>query len=429
MTGSSGWRTRVMLGMCGLFAAMIACEKTPLLAPTGSTLILTAPSTALSANSSVRVTAHVLEAAGTPPHSGTRVTFTTTLGTLQPAIAETDVNGMASVLFFAGNSNGSAKISASSGAASTGTDGVLTIAIGAGAAGRVTLTANPNIIQTNGGSSVISASVLDINGAALSGVTVSFATSAGALSTSVATTDAGGNASTVLTTTTQATVTATVGVGSGTGTGTGTGTGNGSTAGQASASVTVNVNAAPTVSVTPTTTGTLTAGTPITFAITVQPPANSSAQIRNVSISFGDGTSLDLGAITGSNITQQHVYANSSSVQTYTVRVTAIDTLNASTSAATTVVVQPQPPLSVTFSQSRTVSGTNTAFTFTATVTPNTTTVQTYAWDFGDGSPTEITTSPQTSHLYPTGSGSKQVTLTVTATNGATATTSQFVVP
>src|SRR5688500_5330836 len=98
---------------CALLAT--ACEKVPLLAPSGSTILLTTPTNVLAANGSIDVTAHILEAAGTPPHSGTHVTFTTTLGLIEPAEARTDVNGRVTVRFIANGSNGTATIVASSG--------------------------------------------------------------------------------------------------------------------------------------------------------------------------------------------------------------------------------------------------------------------------------------------------------------------------
>jgi hypothetical protein len=51
-------------------AIVFACEKVPLLAPTGSTITLTTTATALSANGTAPVVAQVLEASGFPPHSG-----------------------------------------------------------------------------------------------------------------------------------------------------------------------------------------------------------------------------------------------------------------------------------------------------------------------------------------------------------------------
>src|ERR1700689_4242974 len=83
----------------GLSLLTATCEKVPLLAPTGSTITLTAGATALPANGTATIIAQVISSAGVPPHSGTEVTFTTTLGTIQPAEAYTDISGQVSVMF------------------------------------------------------------------------------------------------------------------------------------------------------------------------------------------------------------------------------------------------------------------------------------------------------------------------------------------
>ena len=127
----------------------------PLLAPTGSTISLTVGATALPVNGAVTIIAQVLESAGVPPHSGTEVTFTTTLGTIQPATAHTDVSGRVTVIFSAGTSNGTATIGALSGGASTGTTGAVRIAIGTAGVGGVCLAATPNVISANGGVATI----------------------------------------------------------------------------------------------------------------------------------------------------------------------------------------------------------------------------------------------------------------------------------
>jgi hypothetical protein len=189
------------------------CEKVPLFAPTGSEITLTAATNAVPLSGSTEIIAQVIEAAGTPPHSGTHVIFTTTLGRIEPPEASTDINGRAVVRFVAGNVNGNATITASSGGVSTGSDGAIRISIGTAAVGRVTLTANPSVISATGGSSTIRANVLDINGNPLNGAAVSFSTSAGSLTSSQVTTDFSGVAQTTLTTAVNATVTATVGIG------------------------------------------------------------------------------------------------------------------------------------------------------------------------------------------------------------------------
>src|ERR1700712_4011278 len=84
----------------------LACEKVPLLAPGGSTITLTSTATALPANGATEIIAQVIEASGTPPHSGTVVTFTTTLGAVQPSEAETDLSGRVIVKYVASNGSG-----------------------------------------------------------------------------------------------------------------------------------------------------------------------------------------------------------------------------------------------------------------------------------------------------------------------------------
>src|SRR5688500_15536800 len=78
-----------VVSLCLASLLIVACEKVPLLAPSGSTIILTASTTALPANGTADLVAQILEAAGTPPHSGTHVIFTTTLGVIEPAEAVT----------------------------------------------------------------------------------------------------------------------------------------------------------------------------------------------------------------------------------------------------------------------------------------------------------------------------------------------------
>jgi hypothetical protein len=310
----------------------------------------------------------------------------------------------------------------------------VTIAVGTAAVGRITLTANPTTISANGGSSTVTANVVDLNGNALVGAPVSFATSQGVLSGSLVNTDATGNAQTTLTTSIEAVVTATVGVGTGTGTGGGgggggggttPGTGGGSTSGQGTATVTVRVNPLPTVSITAD--GTIfTAGMPVTFSISAQPGTNSTAQIRDVVVSFGDGDSQSLGGVSGTGLKVQHRYDDEG---TFTVSVRVTDTLGTVVSAATVLVVEAQPPLAVAINHSQTTNVGLTTVNFTATVTPATAVVTSYVWNFGDGSPPRTTSSNQTVHQYNDDNVTKIVTVTVTTTTGRTATGSSSVTP
>src|SRR5438128_4371763 len=107
----------VIAVLVGIPLTVGACQKVPLLAPTGSTITLTVATTALSINGTTDVIAQVLESAGTPPQDGTLVIFTTTLGSIEPSEARTS-GGRVVVKFHAGTANGMATITASSGGAS-----------------------------------------------------------------------------------------------------------------------------------------------------------------------------------------------------------------------------------------------------------------------------------------------------------------------
>ena len=104
----------VALLVCGA-----ACDTLPLLAPSDSTIDLTASQSTISFNGKAVIAAFVTEAAGTPVQNGTVVTFAATLGTLDANEART-LNGRASVGFSAGLIAGTTTITAFSGTAMSG---------------------------------------------------------------------------------------------------------------------------------------------------------------------------------------------------------------------------------------------------------------------------------------------------------------------
>lgn len=409
-----------------LSLAAAGCEKVPLLAPTGSTITLTSSATALPANGSTSIIAQVLEAAGTPPHSGTQITFTTTVGTVVPSTAETDVTGMVKVTFLAGANNGTATINAISGGATTATAGTVKILVGTASVGGVRVSANPTNISSFGGSSAISAQVVDINGNVLPAVQVAFSTSAGSLTFGLVTTDANGLASTTLTTTVTATVTATVGAtgsttgggGSTTTPGTGTGTSTTPTTGQQSGTVTVSVTPSPALVITPPP-APPSAGlsAPFTFAVTV--PAGGTT-VKNVSVAWGDGQVQNLGVITGSQVVG-HVYNAAGS---YNITATLTDTLGNVITTGTSVTVIPvvNPTINVQGSIPGTCTGAGVCnVTFQIQVTPPTGIgVVNATIDYGDGTTQGLgglSGSQSVQHAYAaTVHGIVTVTLTVTDT-------------
>src|SRR5258708_5212076 len=97
------------------FAALSACDKVNLLAPTGSTLTISVNRTAVPIGGTAEVVAVVVESAGTAPQNGTVVTFSSTFGTMTPQEAQTS-GGVARATFTATGS-GEASINAFSGGA------------------------------------------------------------------------------------------------------------------------------------------------------------------------------------------------------------------------------------------------------------------------------------------------------------------------
>jgi adhesin/invasin len=200
----------IALVVAAASAAMSACQKVPLLAPSGSKIVLTAAATTLPSNGSTDIIASVLEASGTPPQNGTLVTFTTTLGTIQPAEATTQ-GGRAIVKFVAGPTSGTATITASSGGATVGADGAVKIAVGSAGVDNVALSASPSNVSSAGGTVTLTAVANDVNGNRIVGVPVAFSATAGQLGAATVLTDNSGVATTTLFTTRQSEVTAAIG--------------------------------------------------------------------------------------------------------------------------------------------------------------------------------------------------------------------------
>ena len=414
-------RALVVVCLAALSVAAPACEKVPLLAPSGSTITLTASTTALSANGTMTIIAQVLESAGTPPHSGTRITFTTTIGRIEPSEVNTDVGGRAKVTFVAGGTNGTATITAVSGGATTGTDGALKIAVGTAAVAKVIVSASPQSVSAAGGPSTITATVLDINGNALVGSPVLFTTTAGTLSADVAVTNNNGAAVIVLTTSQQATVTASVGVQGSSGTGSSGSSGTGSTStssGQASGTVTVNVRNAPSITVAAPA-GTIFKGVAARFTFTVTAASANGSAVREVRVNWGDGRTDILGTFTGSQ-TQDHIFTNDG---TFVVTGTVTDGSGDSNSTSTTVSVINLPKASVLVTPSAFSASAPATIAFTIAISglPTGVSLRSVSIDYGDGQSEELgaTASASRSHVYTTGGGvSRKVTVTAVDTSG-----------
>jgi len=368
-------RPIVLAVLLAPLALLGACDKVPLLAPTGTTITLFTNVQLLPIGGTADVSASVLESGGNPVQNGTLVTFTTSLGRIEPAEARTN-GGKATVRLMAGDRSGTAEINAFSGSSQAAAK--ISIPVGAAAVGTVLVTASPTRVPSTGGSVQVIATVHDSGGNVLSGVPVTFTTTTGVLSPGTAMSGQDGVATSTLTTNQDATVTV--------------------TAGTKTSTAAITATAVPIVTITPpATTPTINVSSNYTINIT---PGNASAPIRTVTIDWGDGTTQELGATSGS-ITVPHTYkadAETFNSETFTVTVTAADSLNQTTRTSVPVDVVAAQPFTLTVSAS---SGrVDTPITITATAPAGTARVVSYQWNLGGATDLapggQITTSEPT---------------------------------
>ena len=293
--------------------AVIACDKMPLTAPSGSSVTLTSTAVVLPIGGATEVSAFVAESGGTPVQNGTVVRFATNLGRVDPVETQT-INGRAVTTFLAGDISGVAQVRATSGGivatpigsgGGTGTtgSGSLDISIGAAAVETVVLRANTLSVPFTGGTVELTATVTGLGGRILPGVPVTFLTTEGQLSVTSGITDANGEVRTSLTTNRPANVSAKAGT-------------------KDSNIVAIIRRGAP-----PLATVVLTSGTPgaataqgqsFTFTAAVAVTGDADEALRPVSYKwdFGDGT----GVTTNSNV-HTHVFTTGGVRRVVTVEV------------------------------------------------------------------------------------------------------------
>lgn len=164
-----------------------------------------------------------------------------------------------------------------------------------------------------------------------------------------------------------------------------------------------------------------------TVLFTITKPTGSSS-LRTATLDFGDSTSQSLGNLAGGSATVTHTYGgpSGSTAQPYTATVQATDINGESASISTTVIVTPlaaRPQLIVTLSATVGTVVTNVGQPVTLTATPATdgaNVASKYEWRFGDDA-TADTNGTSTTHVYTT-NGARTATVTVTTTDGRTAT-------
>lgn len=173
-----------------LLLTALSCDKASPVAPTGSTLTLSAsPSRVTTANGTSTVTAVVLRENGTPVNPGTQVRFSTSIGAIDEMV-ETDSTGVARATLRGTGSIGTAKVRASAGAI---TPVEIDVVIGS-LAGSVTLQATPSSVPEEGGQVELVALVRDDQGQPMVGASVNFSSPIGRLQSggSFRTTDSSG---------------------------------------------------------------------------------------------------------------------------------------------------------------------------------------------------------------------------------------------
>jgi PKD repeat protein len=424
MLAHAGLRSRLALAVVAALGAIASgsCDKLPLLAPQGTVISLFSTSMVLALNGSVDITAIAIEAGaapstpttptpappttpgtpttpttptstpgtpgtGTPVHNGTVITFTTTLGRLEPAEARTH-NGQATVRLTSTGQSGTATVVAFSGGARSAS---LAIRVGSAASSRVILSASPAQLPAVGGASQISARVEDTEGSVVPGAPVTFSTTAGNITPTTANTDNNGIAVATLQANASADVVA--------------------TSGGAQGKITVSLRPRSGLTLTGPATPP-SEGLPATFTVAVAATAN----ITNVRIDFGDGEARSLGAISGST-TIQHTYRVAG---TYEVSATATQSTGDQETVSTDITILPGQPPGVVVNVSDAVPAINQQVNLTAIVSGATSTIVRYDWNFGDGT-TATTTGNQTSKVYTT-IGTFTITVVVTQAAGPTGT-------
>jgi hypothetical protein len=171
------------------------------------------------------------------------------------------------------------------------------------------------------------------------------------------------------------------------------------------ATVTVALNQRTGVTITAPTTA-IAAGLPASFSVGV----NAQANIRSVVLTWGDGSTQSLGAISAST-NVSHIYTEAG---TFTVTATATDTSGFSESVSSSVTVLPAQPPSVTVQPSTTTPIVGETVLIRAIVAGATSNILRYEWNFGSGSSpqTAVTTGNQAQTIWAT-IGNKVITVTV----------------
>jgi hypothetical protein len=140
------------------------------------------------------------------------------------------------------------------------------------------------------------------------------------------------------------------------------------------------------------------------------------ANIRDVRVDWGDGTSQSLGAVSGST-TISHVYSEGG---TYNVRATATDASGFTETVSATITVLPAQPPTVAVTPSNLNPAQRETIVVRAQVSGNTSSIIRYDWNFGpDASTPQISTTSNQVPVSWTGTpGTRVITVTAVQANG-----------
>ena len=141
----------------------------------------------------------------------------------------------------------------------------------------------------------------------------------------------------------------------------------------------------------------------------------ATANIRDVTIDFGDGERRSLGAISGST-TIQHTYNDAG---TFNVSATANEASGFNETVSTDITILPGQPPAVIITASNNNPSVGETVIFTATVSGATSTILRYEWNFGANAvpATAITTGNRATVSY-TATGTKIITVRVVQATG-----------
>jgi len=346
-----------LVAVCAILV-LVACEKVPLTAPTGSTITLSVDKTAIPIGGTATVSAVVTEAGNTAAHNGTMVTFSGGFGTFSPQQVPT--SGGVARTTYTGTTSGIARIKAFSGGAATEGEGI-EVRVGGAAAERITVRAEPATLTATGGTVTVVANVQDAAGGILPNTPVNFSTDNGTLGANTVSTDASGEARVQLSTTKTSIVTAAVGT--------------------KTATITITAVAAPGIAISACTTAPV-AFVPVscTFTVTV---ATGGALVTNLVVNWGDGTGdRSLGPINA--VTTVPTTYSASGV--YTVSASATDANGQIGRSSLTLNVGRSLPTLSAFTCPATLNvGVAGAFSVTPPANPSIP-ISNITVDFGDGS-------------------------------------------